>query len=655
MYLNQLSLTDYRAFRAAILELPRDGITLIAGQNNSGKSSLLSALHIASGGSISESSCHALGSMPIVRAKFNLDSFERKNLFAALQWPTSGLETGALRWIEWEFKQWRVSEPAYVSRIFASSVDGEECVIAKVDTSGAFNWSVSGHLLEESLQLPWKGVAPTHAISNASMSGAPGRSAERIGIANDKFDISALMDVWRSSFFYFPSIRPGGKPSNSLRSDRLLNSDGSNLAAVLLDLRVNRPQLWSKCRDMLAKMIPDVGRLSLRTYDDKISIIFDDPHLPSYHHNLKDLGAGVEQILLTLVACVAHGARAMIAIEEPETGLHPGAQRALLAFLNQQAAGMQFVITTHSPVMLDTKYLGTSIHSVKRNRGISTLAPVPAEAADVLVDLGVRLSDVLSAERILLVEGPSDREVLSRWFSDLILDPRIIVVTGQGGDNARFARLLESWMSESDRVQRRRVLYLRDRDELTWAEVVGLEKASAVYVLKKRELENYLFDPVAITNLLLALPGVAAVPPPEEISSAIRLAADSLRPVVTLKRVCRMLRPIRLVDNDTRRALADETADVDRLIEVVCHRIPDREDVGHRIRAMWAEEESAIDSMWDEHWLDLVPGADVLDVIFRKYAMRKFRKIRDGAALAELIDQPPSEISDVIKRFLLEE
>src|SRR5262249_9804873 len=64
--------------------------------------------------------------------------------------------------------------------------------------------------------------------------------------------------------------------------------------------------------------------------------------------------------LRTLAALVAafqvilpHGSPALVAIEEPETSLHPAAIRALVDALDEATGRTQILLTTHSAEMLD--------------------------------------------------------------------------------------------------------------------------------------------------------------------------------------------------------------------------------------------------------------------------------------------------------------
>ncbi len=92
---------------------------------------------------------------------------------------------------------------------------------------------------------------------------------------------------------------------------------------------------------------------------------------------------------------------------------------------------------------------------------------VDADPLALLKSLGVRLTDVLAADRVLVLEGTSDADVLDVWLPEVLRNPRVAVLAGEGGDNARHADRLAKWLAGTDRAGLRRVLYLRDRDELS--------------------------------------------------------------------------------------------------------------------------------------------------------------------------------------------
>jgi energy-coupling factor transporter ATP-binding protein EcfA2 len=104
----------------------------------------------------------------------------------------------------------------------------------------------------------------------------------------------------------------------------------------------------------------------------------------------------------------AIGRNLVIAIEEPESHLHPGAIHELRQVLKDLSERHQVVLTTHNPLFVDRSALRNNV-VVKDNRAR------PAKNIEELrVALGVRASDNLRhAELVLVVEGDDDVRALT--------------------------------------------------------------------------------------------------------------------------------------------------------------------------------------------------------------------------------------------------
>lgn len=203
-----------------------------------------------------------------------------------------------------------------------------------------------------------------------------------------------------------------------------------------------------------------------------------------------------------------------------------------------------------------------------REPNSSRVTSVNEDPSELLGSLGVRLSDILSATRILVLEGPSDEDILEVWFPHILRSPDVAVLSGWGGDGARYADRFADWISEIDKIGLRRVLYLRDRDELAASTLAKLEAMDTVEVLQRRELENYLLDPAAVTKVLndLNLKGQPAASD-DDVAMAIQEAAEDLRRMVIVNRVCQQVHPDQpLMDHRLRQKLAREGADRDAIV-----------------------------------------------------------------------------------------
>lgn len=167
-------------------------------------------------------------------------------------------------------------------------------------------------------------------------------------------------------------------------------------------------------------------------------------YVDAYHAiPLEDMGEGVSAIASTLVdLAVADGK--LFLIEEPENDLHPTALKALLRLISLSSERNQFIVSTHSNIVV--RYLGGGTDSrvirvdydpteIPPKSSFDPIANTTAARLEVLRDLGYELSDFdLYDGWLILEEATAERlirQYFLKWFApDLVGRLRTVAARG---------------------------------------------------------------------------------------------------------------------------------------------------------------------------------------------------------------------------------
>ncbi|MDQ8192447.1 ATP-dependent nuclease [Roseibacillus persicicus] len=333
----------------------------------------------------------------------------------------------------------------------------------------------------------------------------------------------------------------------------LLNSDGSgatNIVRRFLNSSNPRFQRDLIRKDMLEALNDIFGEdgnfleISIQHLDGNDKEKAEDLweiYLSQEHKGLVALsqsGSSLKTIFLVLLNLLVipgidsqDKSKYVFAFEELENNLHPSLLRRLLGYLEDFATGTTaddeeppslslrpaFFLTTHSNVALD--YFAGRKHaqiihvSHDGKSGKTQTIAQSARQLDVIRDLGCRASDLLQANGIIWVEGPSDRVYLNRWiellsngeleegrhYQCMFYGGGLLANLGFGFDETEIGELINLLkinpnvvvVSDSDKSSKH--ARLKERVRRIRDEFKELDSAYSLHwILEAREIENYL-------------------------------------------------------------------------------------------------------------------------------------------------------------------
>lgn len=217
---------------------------------------------------------------------------------------------------------------------------------------------------------------------------------------------------------------------------------------------------------------------------------------------LSEMGGG-DQALLALTFVLRREKAHILAIEEPETHLHPYLSRRFFSVLSDVSKKKQIIITTHSPIFVDLVNLNNSWIFRKENRETKGYRIVCTEdLRTVSYELGIRPSDVFFADKILFVEGSIDKTVYRIWAEKLRIDLKspIISVIPLGG-KSKGKRHLQAWMEVTRNIPVS-VSMILDKDAKAEAKKLIKDKLATrrqISVLNKGTIEDYYDEKILMT------------------------------------------------------------------------------------------------------------------------------------------------------------
>ncbi len=230
---------------------------------------------------------------------------------------------------------------------------------------------------------------------------------------------------------------------------------------------------------------------------------------------LSEQSDGIRALSVLTMLGMAHPSARIVGVDEPEIHLHHTAQRSIAARF--RSAPGQRVVVTHAPaVVQEMDPLDIVVMNAARAARQLPLGAAMAEYGSVMRFWAPNLIEPLTARRVLAVEGAADRILCDRvaQLLGLNLNRAGVVVFDLGGKKL-FPRAYDLFGPAGFDVG---VFGLLDEDaRVLWADTVGAEPAdltnSGAYAVCDPDLEAVYVSALGVQramDLLVASPNISA-------------------------------------------------------------------------------------------------------------------------------------------------
>lgn len=162
---------------------------------------------------------------------------------------------------------------------------------------------------------------------------------------------------WRVYHFHDTSDTAGVKRQSAVHDNEYLRMDASNLAAFLLRLQGESPEVYNQIRKTVRLAVPFFDDFVLKpttlaTEEQQVRLLWkqDGSDYALWPSQLSD---GSIRFICLVTALLQPDPPSTIIIDEPELGLHPYAITLLGALLRSASKRMQVIVSTQSVALLN--------------------------------------------------------------------------------------------------------------------------------------------------------------------------------------------------------------------------------------------------------------------------------------------------------------
>ena len=338
MRLVKLQANHYRSLRDATVGI--NGLNLFIGANASGKSTVLDALRfLHEGAKDREFGAAVRGRGGIIHLGWKGESAGRTELGVEIK-------DGGDRY-EWLVRLIRDGYEFHVEET-VNRLPPQAPPVQLLDARKGEGWWWSG---EQGKRVDLKQPATTCALAAAA--------------ADASFPARDVAEFVRSWGFFDPHpylLRRDWAGVNFGGFDPY----GRNLAETLHGLQSSAPDLFQRIVDATQDVLGLPSKIETRESDDRFYFVQSEPGLQYPVHQM-GISSGTLRVLALMTALFAAPEANLIGIEEPENYVHPTAIASFVEYLRSTADRIQFMVTTHSPLLLDYLDDPSAVRIVRRN------------------------------------------------------------------------------------------------------------------------------------------------------------------------------------------------------------------------------------------------------------------------------------------------
>jgi hypothetical protein len=295
-------------------------------------------------------------------------------------------------------------------------------VINKVKATNNFHTFGCGLLCIDGIWMPLlKQLGDTTNVEHLTGDGTSyGKSiAKRYQGAYGKLDQEFRQ--WKGTIRYLDSVRGLFRAKDTTRQGSFI--DGTGMMETLFQWSQDAPRRPAYRRftsDFLAELNKFFQRPLTGLSFTSNPIILWFHYSNEMQVDLPSMGTGVQELIIIIYTLMMDkDSQRLFCLEEPESHLHPGLLKQLMAWLKQFST-YQFIVSTHSNVILDTVTNEDRVYRIlQTDKGACVARPASGLVAShgILDALGLCGSSLLQTNSVIWVEGPTDRLYIRKWIA----------------------------------------------------------------------------------------------------------------------------------------------------------------------------------------------------------------------------------------------